>query len=185
MSAEIVPIPRLSDEAVRERMFLLLQRERPDGDFKVAEIVGKVLGYLREHDPDLMDRFAELMIAETLNRFYRKRFRDARRRLNRSILESRFRDAIDGVEVAQDWFKQVYTIDGKQTMRAVGEMTGADHRYLAERYQKSGQRDLLLAAFHRRVADVVGKKRTQDVISEVEYERMFRVVVKQEDQWEL
>ena len=181
----VVPIPRLSDEGVKERMFALIEKERPDGDFKVAEIVSKVMAFLHENDPDVLERFAELMIRETLVSFYRRKLTARRRSLRRSALEAQFRLAMEDVEERQNWFEQVYSIDNDNTMRAVSEMTGADHKFVATRYQASGQRDLLLASFHRRIADVCGTQRTVDAMSEAEYERMFRVVVRMEDEWEL
>lgn len=63
-------------------------------------------------------------------------------------------------------------VDPNQTRRAIGDMRAADHRFVAENYTASGNRALLLGAFHLAVAKRVGRRRTADVLTESEYLRL-------------
>ena len=57
-------------------------------------------------------------------------------------------------------------------------MTGKDHLFVAADYDRDARPLLLLAAFHQAVAKKVGRKRTADVFSEAEYDRLYRSIVK-------
>jgi hypothetical protein len=82
--------------------------------------------------------------------------------------------AEDGDYEPLSHFAVVYAIDDENTRRPVGEMTGADHRFVAGRYKASAASDLMLAAFHEKVAKKVGSRRTADVFSEEQYDAMLR-----------
>lgn len=79
----------------------------------------------------------------------------------------------------RDHFKIVYVVDQKHTRKTVGEMTGRDHRFVAENYEATAKRSALLAAFHRAVAKKVGDRKTSEVFTQEEYARMFNSIVKE------
>lgn len=95
-----------------------------------------------------------------------ERRRASRRRGARTFAEA---EAAGDVSV----FATVYEIDPDHTRRPVAEMTGADHLYVAESYEVSGNRALMLAEFHRAVARRIGDQRTTDVLTETEYRRLY------------
>lgn len=66
-------------------------------------------------------------------------------------------------------FASVFVVNEENLRRRVADMTGEDHVFVADRYQSSGNRDLMLAAFHRQVGKKVGFKRTEDVLDEATY----------------
>lgn len=70
-------------------------------------------------------------------------------------------------------FSNVFEISPDHTRRRVGEMRGADHLYVAERYSVTGKRALLLAECHRQVATRIGDQRTDEVLTEKEYLDIF------------
>ncbi len=70
------------------------------------------------------------------------------------------------IEYRASVFDATYCIDAENTQRRLGDMTGDDHRFVATQYDASAAATAMLAAFHRQVAKVVGKKRTADVMSE-------------------
>lgn len=174
----------MSDRQVKERVLDLLEAQRPDGDFTLRELVEKALMFLRENDPAVLSQFADLMMFSTLHEFYRKKLRQRRRRLRRLALEEDFADAVADGAWTRSTFSEVIRIDSKDTMRRVSDMTGADHQFVADGYQASGQRDLLMAAFHRRVARLVGTKKTADVMSEEEYLRLLQTVLVGEEKYQ-
>lgn len=63
-------------------------------------------------------------------------------------------------------FTLVYRIDGVE--KTLGEMTGDDHRWAAEAFQAIGQSSLMMAAIHRQVGRLLGRRRTQDALTETE-----------------
>jgi hypothetical protein len=73
-------------------------------------------------------------------------------------------------------FRVVYVVDDTDTRRSVGDMTGADHTFVASRYEQRGNRQLMLGAFHRSVAKKVGKRRTADVFTEEQYDALLRSI---------
>lgn len=71
-------------------------------------------------------------------------------------------------------FSLVYTVGPDHKKRSVADMTGRDHKYVASEYSSTGNKALMLAAFHSAVARRVGDdRRTADAMTEVEYERML------------
>lgn len=78
-------------------------------------------------------------------------------------------------------FSLLYSVGPDHRRRTVGEMTGADHTWVADSYSASGKKSLMLAAFHKAVARRVGDKKTSDVMSETEYEKMLGSVLVQRD----
>jgi len=75
-------------------------------------------------------------------------------------------------------FSVTYAIDEKGARRRVADMTGADHRFVAADYEKDAKPLMLLAAFHQQVARKVGRKRTSEVFSETEYDRLYRSITR-------
>jgi len=70
-------------------------------------------------------------------------------------------------------------VDDDNLRRRVADMTGRDHLFVANRYKASGNRMLMLATFHHAIAKKVGMdKRTGDVISEDDYDRLYGSLMK-------
>jgi len=104
-----------------------------------------------------------------------KRTTDRRRATARAFGKAAKSGDVDEVSV----FTSVeFVVSEDNTVRKVGEMTGADHSFVASGYQVRGTTDLALAAFHRALSKKVGKKRTADVMSETTYERLRESFVK-------
>jgi hypothetical protein len=75
-----------------------------------------------------------------------------------------------------DTFATRYCINEDNVWKSVSDMTGDDHRYVAREYEKTGRRALARAAFHEVIAKKVGAKRTVEVMSVTEYERLLREI---------
>ena len=62
------------------------------------------------------------------------------------------------------------------TQRAVGDMVGADHIYVADHYCESKQESAMLEAFHRACAKKVGERKTSEVMSEEEFLKLYESI---------
>lgn len=60
-------------------------------------------------------------------------------------------------------FTLVYRIDGVE--KTLGEMTGDDHKWAADAFQAIGQSSLMMAAIHRQVGRLLGRRRTADALT--------------------
>lgn len=69
-----------------------------------------------------------------------------------------------------------FVVDEENLRKRVADMTGADHAFVADRYQASANRELMLCEFHRAVATKVGKRRTADVLDVEQYESLQRSI---------
>ena len=74
-------------------------------------------------------------------------------------------------------FRTTYVIDEYNTRRRVKDMTGADHHFVADNYAQQGRYSLMLSDFHRAVAKQVGGQRTEDVLTEDDYARLFNSLI--------
>lgn len=71
-----------------------------------------------------------------------------------------------------DW--HAVTVD--HVRKRAGDMTGADHKFVAATYTDTGNNAMMLAAFHRAVAKKVGNRKTCDVLNADRYEEMYRSI---------
>lgn len=106
------------------------------------------------------------MVADVLTSMDRSDRSKARRR---SACRA-FSDAAEaGDAEAMEVFATFYVVDAENLRRRLGEMTAADHRFVASGYAASSKRDAMLAQFHQAVARKVGKGTTADVMTEATY----------------
>lgn len=74
-------------------------------------------------------------------------------------------------------FSAMHVVDKENTRRSVGQMTGADHRYVARQYTADARVSQMEAAFHKAVAKKVGNATTADVMDEETYSALYRSIV--------
>lgn len=130
----------------------------------------------REHPEELLEwlrthavQFASKALGDMLRR---ERQQFIRRASARSFAAAVAAGTIDDMHP----FQMVYAIDPQNTRRALGEMTGSDHLFVANRYEDQGLRVLFLAEFHRAVANRLGTRKTSDVLTESEYLAMLNSI---------
>ena len=147
----------------------------------VAAIVAEKLhAELLETDPDLLDGWLRAVAVDSLRLAIGTRSRSQRTVARRRAGSRAFRDAVAEAEQSGDTapllglFSVDYVVDEENTRKRAADMTGPEHLFVAENtYQRSANEALMLAAFHRAVAEKVGKRRTSEVFSETEYEAMY------------
>lgn len=82
------------------------------------------------------------------------------------------------VEWRQGVFKQRCIVDTSGTTKYVSDMTGDDHRFVAQHHQQSAERGAMLSAFHRQVGKMVlGSKVTGDVFSEEQLTKLANSIL--------
>lgn len=155
----------------------------PEGDFSVKTIAEKVTKFMVEQEPEFLQEFSGELFNRWLVEHLRTVSRNRRRELFRATREGNIRDTLDkistGDKEALDVFKAAYCINEENVWRHVGDMSAKDHIYVATQYENSAKRDLMLSAFHKAVAKIVGDKATSDAMTEEEYVKLYAKFVKE------
>jgi uncharacterized membrane protein YccC len=148
-------------------------------DIVVAVEASKLVAHLAETDPELLRGWlavnAEQFVADTLG----SRLRSKRGYVRRTSTARAFAVAArSGDLAALHPFRTRHIVDDRYTQRAVGKMDGNDHLFVAQSYDLSAQTSQMLAAFHRAVARRVGDRKTEEVMDEDTYLRMYESIVR-------
>lgn len=170
-----------------ERDFLAemdtLIAEATSGSGWVAGVVAeKLYNQLVEKDTDLLDGWLDLMAKDTLRRAISGREHARRTRERNAAEPGRFSDAArefakgndEGGNALLGMFSVTHVVSDENLRKRAGEMTGADHLFVAGTYQDRGKRAMMEAAFHRAIAKRVKDQRTDEVFGLEEYEAMHR-----------
>lgn len=149
-----------------------------EGDIVAPLVAEKLHARLLEADPDLLDGWLRAGAVHFLTRAIGDRDRRERTAARTRGEARRFRTASDAAEVGEgealSMFVTVrYVVDDDETRRVLGDMTGADHLFVADGYRESAAKARMLEAFHRAVAKRVGKRKTSDAFSEAEYQKLY------------
>lgn len=156
-----------------------------------AIVAAKLHAQLQEADPDLLDGWLHAMAVQVLRRVIGLRQHQERAAARRGAGARAFAGAArefsgsdpDDAEAAavrfMGMFRMSHEVDDKRTQKRVFDMTGPEHLFVAEHtYQREANRQHMLAAFHRAVAKKIGKRRTEDVLTEEQYEAMYQSIVR-------
>lgn len=152
-----------------------------EGDFIPARVVEDACTWLEENDRDALTDWLWEHRHALLNDLLGRRLAAQRAVTMKRARARAFGTATsafsEGDAEPLSHFQVVHVVDGAQTRRRVAEMTGTDHKFVADQYESSGRYSLLLGAFHRQVAKKVGGNRTGDVLDEATYERIYLSIV--------
>lgn len=146
-------------------------------------VAQKLHAELVADDPDLLDGWLHAVAGEALRQAIANRSRAhrtyARRAASRAFAQAA-RDAEDSGDAAPllGLFAVDYVVAADRTRKRARDMTGPDHRFVAGRYEASGNGELMLAAFHHAIAEKVGDRRTAEVYTEAEYEALYLSVTR-------
>ncbi len=99
-----------------------------------------------------------------------------RRHVTRTRDARRFGEQAASGEIDPSVWKVTFRVADDDTQKQLGAMTGADHLFVASGYESDSKRASMLAAFHRAVAKKVGKRRTCDVFTPAEYQRLHQSI---------
>jgi hypothetical protein len=155
--------------------YLRSYREALAGDFIPAIEAARLVDQMAAEHPAALDEWMRAHAVQHAAAELTALLRSERATTRRHATTRAFSEAVaSGDPEALSVFREVHVIDNKATRRSVGDMTGADHRYVAGQYAHTGRRALTLEAFHLAVAKKVGTRRTAEVFSEATYVDMLR-----------
>jgi hypothetical protein len=156
-----------------------------EGSGWIASVLAaKIYAKLMEEDRELIDGWLHAAAIDTLRRQILSKTNAARTRERARAQRGEFADQARDFETGDDaggvkllgMFALMHTVNAEDVRKRAGEMTGADHLFVADSYQQRGQRNLMEAAFHRAVAAKVGDKRTDEVLDLETYSVMYRSI---------
>lgn len=154
--------------------------EAVTGDFVVALEAERFYGYMAADHPADLAQWQQAKAKDFIIQEFRALLSRERAKARSRAGVAAFREYADklkddgGVEdpAAMDVFRQAFVVNRDHLWRHVADMTGVDHRFVADEYDATGKRALAHAAFHRAIAKKVGMRRTADVFTEAEYMRL-------------
>lgn len=160
----------------------LLDRHLASLDSYVAAVEAeRFRDWMVEHHPDVLQAWHQEHEVVWIRRAIGHRDHRDRQKARTRAKARQFHEATEKVERAGDYealdpFAVPYVVDDVRNRKRVADMTGADHKFVASRYEASARQDQMLAAFHLAVSKKVGSKRTADVLSVEQYEDMYRSI---------
>lgn len=153
----------------------------PDSDYVLAVVADRVVKVLAAEDPDLLDGWLRLNAANFVTQFLGDQDRAARNRRNAESPRRAFSSAAKefaagdatGLGRIRSLFDERFVVNQDNVRRRLGDMTAADHLFVAGEHTRRANTAKLEAAFHRAIAKRIPEgQTTKDVLDEEEYERM-------------
>lgn len=144
--------------------------ERADAIYSVLErpaareVAEKLIG----EAPDLVNEWVSRHLAALLTDFLGKRWRARTNRSHIDIARGVFAEVAREYEQTLGVFETPMAVEGGHRVE-VGELTAADHRFLASRHRVYAKANKNQAAFHEAVAKRLGQKITREVFTEEQY----------------
>lgn len=159
----------------------LIEQSIPKDDFVMALLAARIVQNLRATDPELLagwlDELAESCMVSEIRHY--EQAQRKRNRHNSSIFSEAASRFEDGDASALDRFTvDKFVVNDSNTWKSLGEMTGSDHRYVADRYRDRSKSNGLLAKFHEAVAQKIGNRTTTEVFSVSTYKAMEDSILK-------
>jgi len=156
-----------------ERVLQLMKEVLRNGEFRTAEAGRMIAERMRTEFP----REHAAYLDQQADRLYTERLGDLNRSYRGQEVASRaprrFQAAGTDLESLSVFVTWRCRVDAEDTQRSIGEMTGADHRFVAAGYEQRATVNQMLAAFHVAVAKKVGGHRTSEVFSEEELLHLY------------
>ncbi|MET9081387.1 hypothetical protein ABZX77_05700 [Streptomyces sp. NPDC004237] len=147
-------------------------------DWVPAVVAASICEQLASDDPELLDGWLRAIAVQALTEQITVRERSIRTATRARASARAFAAAAESGDVQKlRAFSVTFCVDEANTRRRVADMTGTDHRFVAADYAEKANTAKMLAAFHLAVAKKVGDRRTADVMSEPEYDRLYRSIV--------
>lgn len=168
--------------SVNEWMRDVINACTPPGDFRVHDVAGDVWERALTENPDMFWGWLQVNGAAVIRNAIRNELRQRRSGYYRQERGSAWLAAADqfnktGDETVFSPFEMHYSVDEQHTQRRVGDMRGTDHLFVASREQGRADFAGLRASFHRRVAEVIGERTTEEVMTEEQYNKLFDTIV--------
>jgi hypothetical protein len=149
----------------------------PSGDYILPVLAADLVAELRKTNPSLLAGWLNANAEQFVTQVLGDQARSRRGRRAADAPRSAFKDAAerfgDGDSDALKAFDLHFVVSDDMLRRRLGDMTRADHLFVAGEHVKRSNAALFEAAFHRAVAKrIPAGKTTADVLTEDEYLRL-------------
>lgn len=158
---------------------LIDQMTPKTGSFIPSEQAKKLYDFMKKHQAEVLDEWLHDEALKFLTQTFSARLRSLRAVARREQHIEFFGELADG-HVSPDQlhhFQQFHEVSTEHLRKRVADMTGADHTYVAEYYGRREQKFGMLKAFHHTIADMVGGKKTSEVLTEDQYDALYHQIV--------
>lgn len=176
MTAEPIRAPREPERDYASEMRRYIEDNLPDGDVVLSTHAEWMIRKLQQKDPDLLMGWLMHNAVVLLSDYIRVKVVRGNRKAIRRVSKAFTSGDSEGVR-PNAFELDRYVIDTDNTWRLLGDMTGKDHRFVADDYDRRSKEMAMLAAFHRAVAKRVGAKTTAEVLTVEQYEHIWKKMV--------
>lgn len=152
----------------------LIESRLPADDYTATSVALSILDHLEVNDPDLYAGWLRAIGYTALQQqITRRRISDARRAT--AVSPSAFQDAVDKSEAEGNTeplsvFAQHLAISVDNTVRAIGDLTNVDCKFIASRYDKRAKSAAFEAAFYLALASKIPDGSTvSDIMTEEQF----------------
>lgn len=160
-----------------------LSKHLPQGDYVLPIVSAEIVEGLRATDPDLLagwlavnaQRFVGVYVGSVERSARARQASDAPRRAFAIAAESDDREALTTFGIH-------FVVNDGNLRRRLGDMTKADHLYVAERHTDRANAGLFEAAFHKAIARrIPAGKTTSEVLTEDAYAQLRKTIHAQQE----
>jgi len=149
----------------------------PGGDYILAVVSADLVAELRRTDPRLLAGWLDANAEQFVTQVLGDQARSRRGKQSSDAPRSAFKDAAErfegGDKEALSPFDLHFVVGEDRLRRRLGDMTKADHLFVAGEHVKRSNAALFESAFHKAVAKrIPAGKTTSDVMTEDEYVRL-------------
>lgn len=156
----------------------LISEATAGGEWVPAVVAAELRGRLARTDPELLAGWLDTLAVQFLTEVITTRERSIRATARSRAGARTFGSAVKAGDVELvGSFAVTYVVGADNSRRRVADMTGDDHRFVAGGYRETEARARMLAAFHEQVARKAGDRCTAEVMSEAEYDLLYRSIV--------
>lgn len=161
----------------RAEFHAFIDQRMPTGDYVLPVVAAELVTQLRKTDPQLLRGWLDSNAAQFVTQVLGDQARSQRGRQISEAPRSAFKTAADrfseGDEDALKQFDLHFVVSDDMLRRRLGDMTKADHLFVAGEHIKRSNAALFESAFHKAIARrIPAGKTTQDVLTEDEYLRL-------------
>lgn len=151
---------------IRQLLVKVIRQEAENPRHSVAQITTKIMA---DRPGDVDEWVAEhrgLMFSRWVGDILRF---DRIAERKRAPLE----EIIERTATGMSLFNLSYVVNDDNVRKSLGELTGNDHRYVADSYRKQSEVMSNYSDLHHKIADTVGRKLTRTVYTETELRNLF------------
>lgn len=164
-------------------MNAVIQAAVPEGDYVAPLLAAELADKLKANDPELLAGWLWTRAQPELSDTFARRSNSLRQYARAMGPRRAFADASEefgrtGDPRVLQTFQTEHVVNSGNLRRKVADMTGADHRFVADAYGATAKNAAMLAAFHRAVAKRVGHRRTADAFTQEQYDAMLHSLMR-------